>query len=170
MRVIARSDSLPRHAADIFPGVALVAYDLRPGHRGPLHKVVFFRNKRDLGRAWRRLQVLRGDSPPVQHMGPARGFVHQCHTYCVNLETCREKLLVDKRYASIICLLGPGIDHEVCAHEALHAAMAHLRRVRRDPDATIVSMDDEEDVAYPLGWIASQLIRFAAIEGWLKPC
>lgn len=167
MRVERRKDSLPRWAKDIFPGVPVTAFELiQP--TGPRHKVCFFKTKKDLAFAWKRLYLLRSGFAQNKMDMRCRGFVHQCWQVRERVPG-PPRMCVDARYASIICLLVPGLNLEVCAHEAVHAGLANLRRVKRNPDASVNDMDDEELLAYPTGWIASQIIRVAQKEGFLTP-
>lgn len=166
MKIRRRKDSYPRWAKDMFPDVSVEAWDLRYGNTGPRHKVCFFKTRKDLRYAWNRLLDLRDGGHHHQRMGRAMGFVHQCwHTRWSEAEG--ERMMVDRRYASIVCILIPGLSHEIICHEAVHAGLAHLRRLKRDPDPVVHDMDAEEELAYPTGWMASKIIGVARDEGWL---
>lgn len=167
MRFRLREDSLPRWAKDIFPGVRVDAWEVFSKSHKLRCKVCFFHSRKDLRAAWNRLCLLRGDGPKHHRMGRSIGFVHQCWQECVKKNGKRE-LWVDKRYSSIICLLAPSITYEVAAHEALHAGMAHARRITRNPDFNPSEMDQEELAAYPCGFIADSIIAVARRQGWLS--
>ena len=165
MRLRIREDSLPRLARDIFPGIRVDAWEIFSKSHKLRTKACFFHSRKDLRAAWNRLCLLRGDGRNHHRMGCAVGFVHQCWSEYV--KDGKSTLWVDKRYSSIICLLVPKLSYEVAAHEALHAGMAHARRITRNPGYSPSEMDQEELAAYPCGFIAHSIIRIAQGEGWL---
>lgn len=70
-----------------------------------------------------------------------------------------ERIETDARYFSVIGLSLP-ITTEIVLHEAVHAAYAYERRVKRMPWEPYKSFD-EERICYPAGKIADAILRFA---------
>lgn len=71
----------------------------------------------------------------------------------------RTVLIVDERYFCLIGLVRTHLTMEILSHEAVHAAYAYERRVKRTPWEEYVRNFPEEAIAYPAGRIAAALNR-----------
>lgn len=69
------------------------------------------------------------------------------------------RVYVNARYFCIIGLCVGYLGTEVLTHEATHAGYAYAKRVGRNVWGRINDFD-EEQIAYPTGRIAAELVRF----------
>lgn len=71
----------------------------------------------------------------------------------------RSHLEVDPRYFCIIGLLKQRLSMEIISHEAVHAAFAYAKRIKRSPWDQQAQHFDEEAICYPAGRIAATINR-----------
>ena len=135
---------------------------MRPTDRGRLFcKVLIFSNQAALRRFW--VRGLKNG-----RLGRCRGVVNALvkttQKVAADGTVGRMRIVTDPRYFAVMGLVKEDLTMEVLTHESVHAGFAYAKRVKRSPWAKYADLDEEE-VAYPSGVIAREIVRKA--EGWL---
>lgn len=91
------------------------------------------------------------------------GVVNQLRFHVISFADGMESQIteVDPRYFCVIGLVQDRLTYEIITHEAVHAAYAYVKRIKKSPWDQDAKDFDEEEIAYPVGRIADSL--FVAI-------
>ncbi len=119
-------------------------------------KLIVFQNFRAMKKCWDR--VLREEG-----LACCKGAVNPLHTLQIIPEgkTSKEKrfIAVDPRYVCVMGLLQKHLRMEIICHEAVHAGYAFSGRAKRVWWADMKKSLDQEEVAYPTGIIAAEILK-----------
>lgn len=156
MRVRHTQNPLPRHWASLAEDYGLLGeLDIRVRSRSRLWaKALMFDSNRNLRRFWKDI-LARPDTCRA-----TKGIVTQLRETVVRQDGTTH-LRVDPRYFCIIGLIAGYCGMEIVTHESVHAAFAYYKRTRGRTDLWPGSdVNEEEDVCYPAGRIASALAQW----------
>lgn len=90
------------------------------------------------------------------------GVVNQLAIHHMKFEkdgTEKNWIEADPRYYCVIGLINGRITTEIVIHEAIHAAFAYAKRVKKTPWYQEAKRFDEEEICYPAGRIADVIFR-----------
>src|SRR6201991_1723105 len=156
-------DPLPRHWRPLDPAIRHAA-DIQIS-RGKLRlKVVVFDKPSQLQRFWRRYL---GRPVGKNCLGVVTRLYHEREEFMHPGRMVRS-VRVDPRYYAVMGLCKDHLSTEIIVHESLHAAMAFVARTHRYGRLWSGDGDlGEEEIAYPLGRIVSELNNWLHGEGLL---
>jgi hypothetical protein len=161
-----RKKGLPKRIGRVTP-LVLTACDINLGvEDGPLAKVCFFRNKKDLRDFYANVfpnYVGEGFSDRLCRR--TRAVVSKMSVEKVSLETLEiEWSEVDRRYFCFVGLVLGHLTAEVLCHEAVHVGFAWDYRTQGKSKFSF-EKNEEENVCYPAGIFVDQVLTFIKAEG-----
>ncbi len=167
MKLVHNTTAIPKRSSDFIPKkMIFAAFDFHI-NRSVWVKTIILNHQRDLQKAGNALWKIKGFSG--EKLGEnCAGFVHQTFFLSESSRTGKEKMTADPRYSAVVVLVKSHLTMEIICHEAVHAGLAHARRMLRRPELVVGSYDNmmtEEVVAYATGEIAAAINRFCHKEG-----
>ncbi len=156
-------DPLPRHWKPLDPRI-LNAADIQIS-RGKLRlKVLVFAKPAHMQAFWKRYL---GRPVGKTCIGVVSRLYYQQEAFMQPGRVVRS-VRVDPRYYAVMGLCVEKLTTEIIVHESLHAAMAFVARTHRHGRLWSEDGDiGEEEIAYPLGRIVSELNNWLHGEGYL---
>lgn len=152
LRPLPRIFKTHRHARGL-----VLEKDVHVGGSRLAFKLLIFKTRDDLRDFWR-----KAVKPDDRLEKGCDGVVHalwiEKQTYDEQGKLTKSVLIVNPRYFALMAITEARIGSaEVNAHEAVHAAFAFSKRVRKTPWDRDIKRCDEEMIAYPTGLIAKAL-------------
>jgi len=169
MRVVHTDEPLPRKWRGLPGGErALHIADIAVSYRSRLRlKLLVFKTPRDLKYFWK-AGLGRGDLG--RHcVGAVNGLAIERIFFPKKGHPPKPSIIeVDPRYFAVMGLCTGHLSMEVICHEAGHAAFSYVNRVHNKSLWHGARDNDEEEVCYPLGRIASAVTQ-SLIEAKILP-
>jgi hypothetical protein len=167
MKVRHTKRALPRNWASFADRYGILGeLDIKVRHASRLWmKALMFRTNRGMRRFWTerlgRSDLCRFTKGVVSALGfevvqfPKGGG--ECHVW-----------EVDRRYFCVMGLIAGKVRMEIVTHEAVHAGFCYAKRVNSRDLWHNAKDNDEENVCYPAGRIASELNRWCHKRGYYE--
>lgn len=168
MRLRHSETPLPRDWSG-FPGIRglLLDNDLQIGSSRLRAKLLVFDKPRNLRHFWK--HCLHKSDPGRECRGAVNGLISEIIRVPAKGKKQRPPTLeADSRYFCIIALVKNYLCMEVICHEAVHAAFSYSKRIKRSPWDCCTGDFHEEELCYPAGRIAAEIVHSCRKGGLIK--